>query len=880
MRKSSEIRAEFIDFFKKRGHTFVPSAPIIPKGDPTLLFVNAGMVQFKDVFLGTGTRDYRRAVNSQKCIRVSGKHNDLESVGRDTYHHTFFEMLGNWSFGDYGKEETIAWAWELLTRVWGLPIDRLYATVHLEDDEAEEIWSRNTDLGRDRIFRFDKDNFWEMGDIGPCGPSSEIHIDLGHDPGGIALAADPHTGLNSGSDRFVELWNLVFIRYERLPDGSLIPLKQMHVDTGMGFERICSVLQGKSSNFETDIFLPLLERISEISGANYEPGLKGTPHRVIADHIRMLTFALADGVICSNEGRGYVARRILRRAARFGRELGVHEPFLYRLVSTVVDTMGTMYPEIVKRSPNIAQAIKAEEESFGVTLDRGLELFANVAGKVLDRGENTIAGQDAFKLYDTYGFPLDLTVLLAREKGLKVDENSFGSCMQRQKDQSRAEGKFASRSAVREWTGQLAEGSRSVFTGYDCLEVDSAVLGLDEKTVILDRTPFYPEGGGQVADQGFIHGPDFTFRVRDVRRLGSLILHEGEFEKGGPPIEASGTTVKAAVEKERRLATARNHTATHLLHRVLHEELGEAATQAGSLVSPDYLRFDFHHYEKVSEEMLLTIEKRVNAEIRANRPVKTAEMDYDEAVAGGAIALFGEKYEKRVRVIEVELFSKELCGGTHVHDTGQIGAFVIVSESSVAAGVRRIEAYTGERAAAWLLERSRLLAELEHIFSAKPEGMLEKANEFLDNQKTLTKELSRAKENLQRYEIEELLKGNLDLPGNIRLLTRFIADVDMEYLKGLGDAFREKGSSRGVALFATEKDNKILFVCVVTDELVNEGKLKAGDLISKIAKLAGGGGGGKPHLATAAGKFTNKRNEILTAFERIVEETLTKGSVK
>ena len=874
MKKSREIRQEFIDFFKSKGHTVVPSVPVVPIDDPTLLFINAGMNQFKDVFLGTGRRDYTRAVNSQKCIRVAGKHNDLEDVGKDYSHHTFFEMLGNWSFGDYGKHEAIVWAWELLTEVWKLPKERLYATVHVEDDEAEELWKSETDIDKDRIFRFDKDNFWEMGDVGPCGPCSEIHIDLGPEPADISLAADPEKGINSGSDRFVEIWNLVFIRFERHADNSLTPLQEAHVDTGMGFERICAVLQGKDSNYDTDIFQPLIQQVNEISGVDYQPGERGTAHRVIADHIRMLAFSLADGAIPGNEGRGYVVRRILRRAARFGRELGVREPFLYRLVSTVADIMGEAYPELVRHSQHISRVIKAEEEGFGATLDRGLELFQEVAEKVIKQAGEKISGEDAFKLYDTYGFPLDLTVLMAREKGLRVDEEAFRASMAFRQEKSRTEGKRAAQLTAESWASRLNAEEKSEFLGYDRTEVESKVLGVDENTLILDATPFYPESGGQVADQGVIQGPGFKFKVNDVQRSGSLIVHSGEFITGGMESVEVGSGVKAQIDEQRRLATARNHTATHLMHRVLLQELGEAATQAGSLVSPDYLRFDFHHYEKVADELILKIESGVNEQIRANRPVKWYETDYEKALDQGAMALFGEKYEQRVRVIEVEDFTKELCGGTHVSATGQIGVFVIVSGSSVAAGIRRIEAFTGERAAAYLLKRSHIVSELERSFAIAPGELPGRVRALLDEQKALQKELAKFKTQASKEKIDEFIDQAELLPDGEKIVSEVIEDADLEALKGMGDAFREK-CKKGAALFGAEKEGKLIFVCAVTDNLVKDGRLKAGDLVGKVARIAGGGGGGKPHLATAGGKKVEKLAEAVEAFPKLVRDALS-----
>ena len=878
MKKSAEIRQEFIDFFKSRGHSFVPSVPVVPIGDPTLLFINAGMNQFKDVFLGTGRRDYTRAVNSQKCVRVSGKHNDLEDVGKDYSHHTFFEMLGNWSFGDYGKHEAIVWAWELLTEVWKLPKERLYATVHLEDDEAEDIWKAETDLEAERIFRFDKDNFWEMGDVGPCGPCSEIHYDISETPGGPDLAKHPTLGINSESPGFfVEIWNLVFIRFERQADGSVVPLQEAHVDTGMGLERIAAILQDRTSNYDTDLFLPLIEKVTEISGVEYKGTLgegKDMAHRVIADHVRMLAFSIADGVVPGNEGRGYVVRRILRRAARFGRELEVREPFLHRLVSTVTDTMGQAFPELVKRSQHISRVIKAEEDGFGVTLDRGLDLFHEVAGKVLEQGGRKISGEDAFKLYDTYGFPLDLTVLMAREKELEVDEEGFRDCMASRQEMSRTEGRFAAQLTAESWASRLNHGEKSEFLGYYQGSVKSKVLGADDNSLVLDATPFYPEAGGQVADLGVIEGPGFEFKVNDVQRSGSLIVHSGEFITGGMESVEVGSVVEARIDEDRRLATARNHTATHLLHRILLKELGESATQAGSLVSPDYLRFDFHHYEKIADELILKIESGVNEQIRANHPLKWYETDYEEALEQGAMALFGEKYEKRVRVIEVEDFSRELCGGTHVSATGQIGAFVIASESSVAAGIRRIEAYTGERAAAYLLQRSHIVSELERSLAIAPGELVGRIGTLLDEQKALAKQLAKARMQASREQIDDLVKEAETLDNGVKALAKVLKGGDMETLKGMGDSFREKCKS-GAALFAAEKDGKLIFVCAVTDDLVKEGRLKAGDLVGKVAGIAGGGGGGKPHLATAGGKKVEKLAEAVEAFTGLVRDTLS-----
>jgi alanyl-tRNA synthetase len=873
MRHSSEIRKQYIDFFRQKGHTAVPSAPVVPQADPTLLFVNAGMNQFKDVFLGTGGRDYTRAVNSQKCIWVSGKHNDLEDVGRDTYHHTFFEMLGNWSFGDYFKREAIAWAWELLTEVWGLPKDKLYATVYLEDDEAARLWESETDVGAGKIHRYDKDNFWEMGEVGPCGPCSEIHIDLAPGEPDHELAADRSRGINSGSDRYVELWNLVFINSERRPDGSLVPLKEKHVDTGMGFERVLSVLQGTNSNFETDVFRPLIDRIAEISGQEYTTGEAGLAHRVIADHARMLTFALTDGVVPSNEGRGYVLRRILRRAARFGRELGVKEPFIHSLVGKVGDMLGDAYPEIIQRSQHVTRMIKSEEEGFGATLDRGIELFEEVAGKVKTSGGAQIGGQDAFKLYDTFGFPLDLTVLMAREKDLEVDQEGFADHMGRRREQSRADAKFVASGDISALTAGLADNAATEFTGYGELTMETSVLAADENSVVLAETPFYAESGGQSADRGIIEGEGWRFRVDNTQGAGRLVIHHGEFEQGTFSDLNQGAKARAVVDEERRHDTERNHTATHILHRILLATLGDSATQAGSLVAPDYLRFDFHHYEKIPAEVLLEIELGVNAEIRTDRPVTVSEQPYDEAVAGGAMALFSEKYESTVRVVEVEGFSRELCGGTHVRATGRIGAFVITQEGSVAAGTRRIEALTGRRATEHLLERSHILGRVERNYSIQPSELDQRIAGMLEEQKKLAKELDSARKESSQAGMDDLLAGAEELSAGIKLLVRKVEGADMDLLKTMGDSFREKAGT-GTALFAAEAEGKLLFACAVTDDLATTGRLKAGEVVGRIARIAGGGGGGKPHLATAGGKDVTKLDDTLAAFPAVVKELL------
>jgi alanyl-tRNA synthetase len=639
--KASEVRQSFLDFFARRGHTIVPSAPVAPLDDPTLLFTNAGMNQFKDVFLGTGTRPYKRAADSQKCIRVSGKHNDLEEVGHDTYHHTFFEMLGNWSFGDYYKEEAIRWAWELVTKEWGIPKDSLYATVFRDDAEAESLWKKTTDIGPARILRFgEKDNFWEMGDTGPCGPCSEIHIDRG---GGFCDKSNVpgHVcGVNAGCARFIELWNLVFIQYNRDGSGKLSPLAARHVDTGMGFERAVAVLQGKASNYDTDVFMPIQVAVADLTGASFGDPKLLPAFRVIADHMRALSFAVADGAIPSNEGRGYVLRRLLRRAARYGRTLGMREPFMYKLAPAVADVMGGAYPELAAMSINIMNIIKSEEERFNEVLDRGLDIFESVSADVLKRGGKTLPGAEAFKLYDTFGFPLDLTQMMAREKGLEVDQAGFEKEMETQRSRARESKKFTL-SDEGDWE-EVSSGSHSEFVGYETVRTSGRIRKFRTNggkiALVLDRTPFYAESGGQVGDQGTLTGKGFSVRVENTVKQGDRIVHVGTFTQGDRVLDSS---IDASVDGGERLDTMRNHTATHLLHKALKETLGAHVNQAGSLVSPERLRFDFTHFEAVSSERLDAVEEKVNAMIRANLNVEKIRTSLQKAKDAGATALFG-----------------------------------------------------------------------------------------------------------------------------------------------------------------------------------------------------------------------------------------------
>ena len=870
--KASDVRQSFLDFFAKYDHKIVPSAPVVPQDDPTLLFTNAGMNQFKDVFLETGTRPYKRAVDAQKCIRVSGKHNDLEEVGYDTYHHTFFEMMGNWSFGDYYKEEAICWAWELITDIWGLPKNKLYATVFREDDEAEKLWKKVTDIQPSQVMRFDeKDNFWEMGETGPCGPCSEIHIDLGEGycdkqdmPGHVC-------GVNEGCARIIELWNLVFIQYDRDATGKLTPLPAKHVDTGLGLERTVAVLQGKSSNYQTDLFTPIFEGISTLTGKSPEDATILPAFRVISDHIRALTFAVTDGAIPSNEGRGYVLRRILRRAARYGRTLGMHEPFIYKLVESVVDVMGKAYPEVSERAQHTTHVIKAEEERFNEVLDRGIDIFEKVAEDVSGKGKKIIPGEEAFKLYDTYGFPLDLTQLMAREKDLEVDTKGFEKELDIQRQRAREAGKFTAGDEG-EWE-VITEGADSEFVGYEAIEADSEIRKIkhDGETVrlLLSRTPFYGEAGGQVGDQGEIVGEGFRIAVEDAQRDGDMIVHIGRFAEGG---KIADPRVRVEVGEEIRLSTARNHTGTHLLHKALKEVLGDHVNQAGSLVAPDRLRFDFTHFEAVTPEQIDEIERRVNEQVRKDNPVESFTTSLDEAKAKGATALFGEKYDEDVRVIQISDYSMELCGGTHLGRTGEIGYLRILKEEGIAAGVRRIEAVTGEGADVLLRKEKQLIEHMSGYLRCRPDEVEQRVLTLMEEKKDLERKLKTAKKSSSGSELDVLLSKAEDIEG-IRVVSARVETMAVDELRDLGDRVRNRLKS-GVGVLGMTVDKKIQFLGVVTDDLIKSKGLKAGDIVKEVAAIAGGGGGGKPHLALAGGKDIEMLDAALEAVPGIVKNKL------
>lgn len=873
MISAEQVRAEFLEFFKEKGHAIVPSASLIPENDPTLLFTNAGMNQFKDVFLGTGTRDYKRAADSQKCIRVSGKHNDLEEVGRDTYHHTFFEMLGNWSFGDYYKKEAIMWAWELLTERWKLPKDKLYATVYQTDDEAAELWREVTDINPDHIMRFgEKENFWEMGDTGPCGPCSEIHIDLGpercdkgHIPGHVC-------GVNQGCARFIELWNLVFIQYNRKADGSLEELPAKHVDTGMGFERIVSVLQNERSNYDIDLFRQIIKGIETVTNQSYAKPENQVAFRVIADHIRALTFAIADGALPSNEGRGYVLRRILRRAARFGRMLGMEEPFLYRVVPYLVTAMGEAYPEIKVKQNHCEMVIKAEEEGFNRTLDKGIELFEAIAAQLKKDGLKTIAGVDAFKLYDTYGFPLDLTQLMAEEKGLSVDIKGFEQEMEKQRTKARESGKFVMSEDATKWQ-TLKEIPHSKFRGYELLseEAELCMVGEDENhwRLVFDETPFYAESGGQVGDVGTIEAEGSVLQVTDTIKLNDRIVHL--VKKTAQMPKAGRYTLK--VDPERRRDTACNHSATHLLHAALRKVLGGHVNQSGSLVTPERLRFDFSHFEKVSEEKLAEVENLVNQAIAAAIPVCTEEKSYQEAIASGVTALFGEKYGDRVRVVSMGDLSSELCGGTHVSNTAQIRLFRIISESSVATGIRRIEAVTGREALKLYNRERAAINQICHALKTDLEQAPAKVNHLIEENNKYQKELAKLSQEQASEQVKELFAKIKTVNGAKYVVAR-IDGLSMDLLREAVDKLRDRMGS-GVAALGTVNDGKVAFVVGVTKDLT--GKVQAGSLIKAIAAETGGSGGGRPDLAQAGGKDASKIDQALQIGEKLIIEILGKA---
>ncbi len=865
MMTASEIRKSFLDFFRGKQHAIVPSSPVVLPSDPTLLFANAGMNQFKEIFLGARQSESPRVADTQKCIRVSGKHNDLEEVGLDTYHHTFFEMLGNWSFGDYYKREAIAWAWELLTEVWKLPRERLWITIYRDDDEAERIWKATPGVLPSHVLRFgEKDNFWEMGETGPCGPCSEIHIDR------TANGCTPDM-VNAGSPEVMELWNLVFIQYNRRADGTLEELPAKHVDTGMGFERLVSVLQGKPSNYDTDLFMPMLDRLAQMTGEKYE-GKSAVAMRVIADHLRALSFAIADGVLPSNEGRGYVLRRLLRRAVRYARKIGLRDPFMGELFPVLEGIMGDVFPELRRRREDILRALRAEEESFAAALDRGTGLFDDVVKGLKARKEDTFPGDEAFKLYDTYGFPLDLTILMAGENGLKVDQEKFTELMEQQRERARSARTEKMRKADADVVADLvSRGLKSVFTGYETLAGESEVLavlsdGKDrgelaegaEGELLLARTPFYAESGGQIGDKGVLRGPAGEFEVWDTQRPAEgLILHIGRVTQG---CLKRGEKATALVDADRRNRTARHHSGTHLLQHALRELVSPSIKQAGSYVGPDRMRFDISYFEAVPEDKLDAVERRVNELILENVALKIYQMPFKDVAGSGIIALFDEKYGNAVRVVEVPGYSRELCGGTHVRATGDLGLFRIVSESSVAAGVRRIEAVCGRPAYEWTHREHRLVGTLSRRLSASPDEVFARVEALMEDNRRLEKELKQQATAGALNRVDEWL-GRARKVGEIPLIAEDVGEQSMDVLRGVMDGLRARFAS-GVIVLGSRFEGKACFLASVSEDLQARG-VHAGKLIGAVAKVAGGGGGGQPGKAQAGGKDASKVAEAL-----------------
>ena len=857
---SQEIRESFIDYFKGKGHKSVRSSSVVPSDDPTLLFTNAGMNQFKPIFLGEQKPVASRLVNSQKCIRVSGKHNDLEEVGLDTYHHTFFEMLGNWSFGDYYKEEAIQWAWALFTEIWQLDKNRLWVTVYNDDDEAFDLWTKKTDISPERVLRFGKKyNFWEMGETGPCGPCSEIHYYVGN-----KLSKQTPDGLNS-SDEYWELWNLVFIQSNRDENGNLHDLPSKHVDTGLGLERITAVLQGKNSNYDTDLFLPIFRKIEKISDLIFKTD--PAAFQVIADHIRMLSFSIADGVMPSNEGRGYVLRRILRRASRFGRRLNLHEPFLHELVETVGEILGDVYPEIIDKKSHICQVLKAEETSFNATLDRGLTHFDKVVEHLAD---NVIPGKEAFRLYDTYGFPLDLTQLMAREKGLSVDGIGFDKEMEQQKLRAKSSGKFRKEAVNIKWN-IISEGSDSKFVGFEQLSCTSAIRQWskpeDEILIILDQTPFYAESGGQIGDTGVILYNEITLQVMDTKKDGETCIHycKGDFD----PKKAT-QQVQCNVDEDRRRAIQLNHTATHLLHSALRKILGDHVHQAGSLVAPDYLRFDLTHFEKITPKEIIQIESLVNQEIQKNTTLDVSIKSFVEAQQEGAQSLFGEKYGDKVRMVSVGDYSKELCGGTHTNQTGDIGFIKIIEESSLASGVRRIVAVTGLDAIKYIQNQANILSLLQAQFNCSVNDLPDRVEQMIQKKKELEKE-SRKSRKAPRINTKSLIE-KAEKIGDSLFIRQKVEASSMDELKLLGDSLLS-GLDSGIGVLGMIDGEKPAMVIVVTPDLVKK-KINAGSLAQSIGLVMGGGGGGKSHLATAGGKDVSKLGKALEESHKIVHKLI------
>jgi len=792
-------------------------------------------------------------------------------VGLDTYHHTFFEMLGNWSFGDYYKSEAIQWAWELFTDVWKIPKDKLYATVYKDDDEAFELWETLTDIPRDHILRFgNKDNFWEMGETGPCGPCSEIHVDIGGDP--AIHGSHPELGVNTDSPRFMELWNLVFIQYFRDQTGELTELPNKHVDTGAGFERVVAYLQGKDSNYDTDLFTPILDEISSLSGVAYQSDEQGMAHRVIADHARMLTFSISDGAIPSNDGRGYVLRRILRRAARYGRNLGMNDAFLYKLVPIVVAVMGEAYPELNERVAYIQKVIKSEEDSFSQTLGRGLQIFAGMVKDAKSASQKTLSGENVFKLYDTFGFPVDLTSLMADEEGFNVDLESFEVLMNSQREKARQATQLKQTHTKGSKWEIINPGEHSEFLGYTHQKLDTSLAQVmksdKEISVVLNQTPFYAESGGQVGDTGRIYNASMELEVLDTRRKGDSIVHVTKLVSG----EFNTEPVIAVIDSHRRGDIIRNHSATHLLNAALRKILGDHVKQAGSLVDDQHLRFDFNHFEKMTSDEINEVERLVNAEIRKNISASIRNMSFDDARTEGALAFFGEKYGDEVRTVKFGEYSHELCGGVHVQATGDIGFFRIESEAAIAAGVRRIEAVTGKIAEENARVERSTINHLRHLLTSDIEDLGEKTQHLMDEKKALEKQVKTLSFDQAASVLTDIL-GNSQSIGGVKVLSEVVEVSDTEALKDLGSELIRQMKS-GLGVLGTVIDGSPYVVCVVSDDVIAQYKLKAGDIVRDLGQKLGGGGGGKPQMATAGGKDATALNTVIAGVFDLIGDRL------
>ncbi len=854
MTSSAELRRAFLEYFRAHDHKVVASSSLVPANDPTLLFVNAGMVQFKDVFTGQEQRSYVRATTSQRCVRAGGKHNDLENVGYTARHHTFFEMLGNFSFGDYFKREAIAYAWEFLTAVLKIPPEKLWVTIFEEDDEAADIWLQDIGISPAKLGRIGaKDNFWSMGDTGPCGPCTEIFYD--HGPG---ISGGPPGSPEEDGDRYVEIWNLVFMQYDRDADGNLKPLPKPSVDTGMGLERLAAVMQGVHSNYDIDLFRNLIKAAAKVTACT---DLTSNSLKVIADHIRSCAFLINDGVLPSNEGRGYVLRRIIRRAVRHGYQLGIKELFFYKLVAPLCSEMGAAYPDLKDNQAHVERILKLEEERFAETLEQGMRILdddlAQIAG-------SEIPGETVFKLYDTYGFPMDLTADIARERGLSIDTDGFNRAMDAQRDRARSASQFAAVAS-----GQLDIEGSTAFTGYEHLRDTSRITALfadgaavqqletgQPGMVILERTPFYAESGGQVGDRGYLTAGEVRFEVTDTRKQGDAIIHIGTVVQG---TLRTGAEVEAVVDDRRRQAIVLNHSGTHLLHAALRAVLGDHVQQKGSLVEPERLRFDFTHYEPLTAEQIARIENLANENIRANAAAQTREMSIDDALASGAMALFGEKYGDSVRVLSIGDFSVELCGGTHVRHAGDIGVLKVIAETGIASGVRRIEAVTGERALQWIADNENRLQRIASLVKGNRDDVDEKVGQLVEKQRALEKELQQLKGKLASSQGTDLAAQAVDISG-VKVLAARMEGADTKVLRETLDQLKNKLGSAAVVLAAVEGDKVSLVAGVTKDQT---GRLKAGELVNQVATQVGGKGGGRPDMAQAGGNQPENLDKAL-----------------